>query len=231
MRLILKVVIKTQVMKASNVIIPFLFTIFLLPGLQSQAQDGSLFETPVEQSPLFPKTDFGFQLGTSFSTGFQGSSLFSQSLAPHFQWNPNQRFSLVVGSVFSTGQFSGNVAFTPFGLFQNEAMGGMMSQRLFSNTVYAFGAYQLSPRLTITGGSWMEHNNFQAFQPNMNNQAFQMNPRGVMMGFDYKISENFRFGAQFNVSQGYNPFNPLNSAGAFQRGFFPSSPFQRNTPW
>ncbi|MEE4178458.1 MAG: hypothetical protein V2I46_13210 [Bacteroides sp.] len=218
-------------MKASNFILPLLFALLFLSGPQSQAQEGSLFEAPAEQHSLLPKTDFGFQLGTSFMTGFQGTSLFSQSLAPHFKWNPSQRFSMMVGSVFSTGQFSGNAASTPFGLFQGEAMYGVMSQRLFSNTVYAFGAYQLSPRLTITGGSWMEHNNYQYFQPNMNNQAFNLNPRGVMMGFDYKISENFRFGAQFNVSQGYNPYNPFNSTGAFQRGFFPTSPFQRNTPW
>ena len=106
-----------------------------------------------------------------------------------------------------------------------------MPGRLFSNTVYAFGAYRLNPHLTITGGTWVENNNFGAFQPRMNDQAFNLNPRGVMLGFDYKVSENFSFGAQFNMSGGYNPFSPFAPAGALNRGFFPASPFQRNTIW
>lgn len=218
-------------MKASNGILALFFALLLLAGRPLMAQEKSLFEAPAEEINLLPKTDFGFMLGSSFTTGFGSSSLFSQSFAPHFQWNPGQRFSLVVGSLFSTGHFSGSTALAPFGLFAGEATQDAMPQRLFSTTVYAFGAYQLSPRLTITGSSWMENNNYQAFMPQMNGQAFNLNPRGVMMGFDYKVSEHFRFGAQFNVSSGYNPFSPFSPAGAMNRGFFAPSPFQRNTIW
>jgi hypothetical protein len=156
--------------------------------------------------------------------------LFSQSFAPHFQWNPAQRFSFVVGSVFSTGQFSGSGGFLPFG-FVPVADAGMMPQRLFSGSVFALGAYQLNERLTLTGGTWFEHNNLHLGQPQMNPQAFNTNPRGMMVGFDYRITENFRFGAQLNVSQGYNPFNPFNQYGGFNHGLFAPSPFHRNTIW
>ncbi len=210
-----------------------LFTVclFIMFGYTSlQAQQGYGLQAPGEPILEIPKTDFGFQLGTSFTTAFGGSSLFSQSFAPHFQWNPAQRFSLVVGSVFSTGQFSGAGGFSPFGLVP-VADAGMMPQRLFSGSVYALGAYQLNERLTLTGGTWFERNNLQMAQPQMNPQAFNTNPRGMMVGFDYRVTENFRFGAQLNVSQGYNPFNPFNQFGGFNRGGFAPSPFPRNTIW
>lgn len=217
------------VMKASNGIFALFFVLLLLGTQALQAQERPLFEAPAEEISLLPKTDFGFLMGTSFSTGFMGSSLFSQSLAPHFQWNPSQRFSLVAGAVFSAGQLSGNAAMMPFSPFFGSTAAETMPRGLFSNTVYAFGAYKVNPRLTITGGSWMENNNFQTFPPQMNDQAFNLNARGMMMGFDYKISENFRFGAQLNVSQGYNPYSPLSPMGGMNPGFFAPSPFPRNT--
>lgn len=209
----------------------FSFSLLLLLAATSlPAQQGSGFQSTDKPILELPKTDFGLQFGTSFTTAFGGSSLFSQSFAPHFQWNPAQRFSLVVGSVFSTGQFSGAGGFSPFGLVP-VADAGMMPQRLFSGSVYALGAYQLNERLTLTGGTWFERNNLQMAQPQMNQQALNMSPRGMMVGFDYRVTENFRFGAQLNVSQGYNPFNPFNQYGGFNHGLFAPSPFHRNTIW
>jgi hypothetical protein len=46
------------------------------------------------------------------------------------------------------------------------------------------------------------------FGPQMNPQAFNLNAGGMMIGMDYRISERFSFGAEINVSRGYNPFNP-----------------------
>ncbi len=164
--------------------------------------------------------DFGMEMGSSFTTGFGGGSLFSQSFAPHIQFRPGQNFSLVVGSVFSTGSFGGNTGLS----FQQ---GVEMPQRLYSTTVYALGAYQVNSRLVITGGAWTEKNNMNMmFAPAMNPQAFDTNPRGMMMGMEYKITDNLRFGAQINVSQGYNPFNPYMQSGPFQ-----SNPFHRRSPW
>lgn len=218
-------------MKAQNIIrFIAILALFIFNGFALQAQEGSLFHPKTESGLTIPKTDFGLQVGSSFTTGFGGNSLFSQSFAPHFQWNPAQRFSLVVGSVFSTGQFSGSGGFSPFGLVP-VADAGMMPQRLFSGSVYALGAYQLNERLTLTGGTWFERNNLQLAQPQMNTQAFNMSPRGMMVGFDYRVTENFRFGAQLNVSQGYNPFNPFNQYGGFNHGLFAPSPFHRNTIW
>jgi hypothetical protein len=221
-----------KVMKAQYIFrFVAILALFFFNGFALQAQEGSLFQPKTESGLVIPKTDFGLQLGTSFTTGFGGSTLFSQSLAPHFQWNPGQRFSLLVGSVVSTGQFSGMNGFSPFGFGHAGDLGMMAPQRLFSTTVYAMGAYQLNPRLTIIGGGWTEHNNFQMTQPQMNSQAFNLNPRGMMVGFGYRITDNLSFGAQVNVSSGYNPFNPFSQPGGFNRSVFAPSPFHRNPFW
>lgn len=215
-------------MKARHFLFLALAGFLFLASPALLAQESSVFNTQSEPLLNKPKTDFGLQLGTSFSTGFAGSSLFSQSIAPHFQFNPTQRFSLVLGTVFSSGQLTGSGGFSPFG-FTPFGESPAAHQQLFSTTVYAMGAYQLNPRLTITGASWVERNNFNMAQPQMNSQAFNFGPRGMMVGFDYRITENLSFGAQVRMSQGYNQFNQFHSP--FQRGFMGTSPFSRNPIW
>lgn len=218
-------------MKSGIVVFIAVVSLVIFASMPLAAQEKSIFDSQGEPSLQLPKTDFGLQVGSSFTTGFGGGSLFTQSVAPHFQWNPTQRFSLVVGSVFSSGQLSGVSGLSPFALSMASSGNMLQPQGLFSATVYAMGAYQASPRLTVFGGGWTERNNMQAMQPQMNPQAFNLNPRGMMMGFDYRISERFSFGAQVNVSQGYNPFNPFFNQGGFHRSTFPSSPFHRNPLW
>jgi hypothetical protein len=152
------------------------------------------------QSSFTPSSDFGVELSSSFSTGFGRSSLFSQSVAPHMQWSVSPRWKLTVGSIFTN--YSGNIA--PFG--QHAGANGM-----FSTTAYAIGSYQVNPRLTFSGGSWIESNNMKTlFEPQMNSQAFNMNNKGIMFGMDYRVTENLHFGAQVRVSSGYSPlYNPF----------------------
>ncbi len=195
--------------------------IFLLAPLFLAAQENNDSSSELlkgKYSFLSAKPTFGLQLGSSFTTGLGGHSLFSHSVSPQVQFQPGQRFSVVVGSVFSTGSLSGGMPFAS----QPEGNG-----RLYSNTIYAYGAYQVNSRLTLTGGAWTERNNMNAFfTPQMNPQAFNTNARGMMFGMDFRISDNLRFGAEINVSQGPNAFSPLYNNGPFQ-----SSPFHRRNPW
>ncbi|TVQ92258.1 MAG: hypothetical protein EA393_03635 [Bacteroidetes bacterium] len=203
--------------KYFTIILAFLFPALLfaqeLPAEQPELlnDDYSLFNA---------RPAFGMQVGSTFSTGF-GGNMFTQSFAPHLQFQPGQNFSLIVGTIFSTSNISGG---SP--MFMN-ASGAEIPNRFLSNTVYAFGAYQINPRLTITGGAWTEQNNFNMMHNQMNPQAFDMNARGMMMGMDLRITENLRFGAQVSISRGYNPFNP------YSRGFgqYNNNPFHRRYPW
>ncbi len=201
----------------------FAFTLLLSGYLFSQDQNESNISLLNDNySFMNPSTQFGMQLGSSFSTGY-GGGMFSQSIAPYLTFRPGQNFSLMVGSVLSTSSFQGGTA----------SLGVPVSapNRFLSTTVYAFGAYQLNPRLTITGGAWTERNNmgammFNDFPGQMNPQAFNMNASGMVMGLDYKISEKFSIGAGVNISNGYNPFNPYTSPGSFY-----NSPFNRRSGW
>ena len=84
----------------------------------------------------------------------------------------------------------------------------------------------------------MERNNMDMPEMRMNPMAFDTNPRGMVFGFDYRVSDNFSFGAEVNVSRGYNPFNPLYNRGFYDPAFggprspfHGPSPFHRNPRW
>jgi hypothetical protein len=200
-----------------SIILVILFPVILF----SQNQPAEQPELLSDNYSLFSsRPAFGMQMGSTFSTGF-GGSMFTQSFAPHLQFRPGQNFALTVGTVFSTSNFSGGMP-----MFMNGS-GAEMPNRFLSNTVYAFGAYQVNPRLTITGGAWTEQNNLNMMQNQMNPQAFDLNARGMMMGMDLRITENLRFGAEVSFSRGNNPFNPY-SGGS---GYYSPNPFHRRYPW
>jgi hypothetical protein len=203
--------------KYLSIFLVILFPAILFSQNQPAEQPGLLSD---DYSLFSARPTFGMQMGSTFTTGF-GGNMFTQSFAPHLQFRPGQNFSLTVGTVFSTSNFSGG---TP--MFMNVSGAGM-PDRFLSNTVYALGAYQVNPRLTITGGAWTEQNNLNMMQNQMNPQAFDLNARGMMMGMDLRITENLRFGAEVSISRGYNPFNPY-SSGA---GYYNPNPFHRRYPW
>ncbi len=220
-------------MKAKNSFISLLALAFLfgsLPLMSQNGESGSLFD-PIEEEPA--QTDFSLDVGTSF-TSFSGSGgMFTNSIAPRLNWDTGKNFHLEVGTVFSSSRYNGlhggvsqSMAFQP-GNNLLEADGQM-----FSSMVYAIGSYRVSPRLSIHGGTWMERNSFDMREMNaMNPQAVSNNPQGMMMGFDYKITENLRFGAEVNFSTGYNPYNPAYMHQSPFGGRHHPSPFHRRDRW
>lgn len=210
-----------------GVLFVFVLILTLTPvSAQQFNENESLFKPePPRQGP-----EFGVQAGTSFSAGSGGFNMFSQSISPHMRWNVSPRWSLTVGTVFSTASINGVNSFN-----NNPLMGGgfqMGPQRAFSSTAYAMGSYQLNPRLIISGGAWMEANNMsRSFDVQMNPQAFSMGGKGMMLGMDYRITESLHFGAQVRMSSGYNPFNPLYNLGPLPGQGFQSSPFNRFGGW
>jgi hypothetical protein len=195
--------------------------LFSLKGFsQSSYSESSLFDRSKSNSSvgLFNTSpDFGMSIGSSFATGF-GGSLFTHSIAPHLRFDPAKNFSFVVGSVISSSNLGASSPFTGYG-------GQIMPDRFLSTTVYALGAYSVNPRLIVTGGTWVERNNFNLMQNQMNPQALNLNAGGMMMGMEYRITDNLRFGAEINVSRGQNPFNP------YYNPAYHSNPFHRRSPW
>ncbi len=217
-------------MKTQEPIMIFLLLAFLFGSFTVLAQDASrvdLFDNEEEARPLY---DLSFTAGTSFSSFSGAGGMFTQSIAPRLNLDLGNDFHLEIGTLFSSSRISGMpLGLTPAG--EGNGSGYLFQQadgHLFSSTVYALGAYQVSPRLSIHGATWFERNNFDMQDmPVMNPYAVRQNPQGMMLGFDYKVTENFRFGAEVNVSTGYNPYAPMNFQQSPFGGFHHPSPFHR----
>lgn len=193
-------------MSRKGKMISLLVAIFLLPAL-AFAQFGNGSYTP----------RLGMVAESSFTSGLGSYSMFNQSFAPFLEFKPDQKWTFSFGTLLSNTNVSGSYALQP------SARAQAQSQGMFSTTLWASGAYQVNPRLTLTGASWLERNNLNTADMPMGPYALSNNSRGMMLGMDYRISEKFRFGAEINVSSGYNPFHPFNP--------YNRSPFMSNPRW
>ncbi len=168
---------------------------------------------------------FGFQVGSSFSMMGSAGSMFTHSLAPVMNWDMSEKFSLQVGTVFSTSSMNGlmpaDSRFSGSQLFNHNA-----GNNFSSMTVYAFGAYQLNPRLIITGGTWVEQSGFD-FMGSALDSRNHYNPQGMMLGLDYKVTDNLRFGFEVSTSRGNNPYSPIFYQQNAYPGGFNRNPFHR----
>lgn len=194
---------------------------FSTPVSGQHTGGSSLFggQTEFSHSPRY-----SLQAGTAFTTGLAGSGMFTHTLAPSINWDVSRRFTLELGTILSTTHMSGLHALFPFTphMAGGESIDRFGRQGFFSGTFYAVGAYQVNPRLTLVGSSWMERSQYPTM--NMNPQAFDMNMGGARFGFDYRVSDNFSFGAEVGVSSGYNPFTSYGQFG------WPGAMYQRHSP-
>ncbi len=172
--------------------------------------------TPADAQNTTPH--FGLEVGTAFGTAGSGTSIFSHRLAPSLSWDIGKDFQLVAGTIFTSASVNG---FMPqYGSsLGGQNMFGNHAMRLQSTTVYAFGVYQLNPRISISGGTWFERSHFDMPESFLNPYFSQKNPQGMMLGLDYRVNENLRFGFEVNASRGVSPFYPTS---------FQHSPFNPN---
>lgn len=181
-------------------------------------------------TPVFT-TSPRFHMGVqgAFASNFSGQTAFTQSLAPALNWDVSKRFSLEVGTILSSTRLNGPNPLFPYTphMSGGEAFSGLPATSLLSTQVYAVGAYQVNPRLTLVGAGWMEQH--QPAGAAMNPAATALNPRGMHLGFDYQVNERFSLGAGFLMSEGMNPFDPWQRSAPLL--FYSPSPFHRGTRW
>ena len=215
-------VMKSKMMLATALI---LFLLVVSSPACAQGTDEGLTG---QETAFSPSSKFGMQFGTAFTTGGYGGSMFTNTISPHLGLDVSRDFHLELGTIFSSGQIRGGSTVAPFGLAGDHgAVQNLQGQRMFSTTIYAYGSYKVNPRLSLTGGTWVERRDMGEFDQQMNPMAFDTNPRGMMFGFDYKVTDNLRFGAEINMSSGVNPFNPLHQHQFSPHRFNSSMPFYR----
>lgn len=191
--------------------IPATALILLLLAVSCPAGAQGIDDGLLKRETAFsPSPQFRMQFGTAFTTGGYGGSLFTNTISPHLGLDVNKNFHLEVGTIFSSSQIRGGATIAPFGLASDHRQTqNLQGQRMFSATVYAHGSYKVNSRLSLTGGTWVERRDMGGYDQQMNPMAFETNPRGMMFGFDYKVNDNLRFGAEINMSSGVNSLNPL----------------------
>jgi len=180
----------------------------------------------------FTNPQFGMQFGSVLSTTGGFGNSFSSSIAPKFNLGITKDFHLEVGTIISSTRFNGVMPFYGVQPNGNEASLFNQSSGMLSATMFAFGVYQVNPRLSISGGTWLERTHFDMTETAMNPYAFDKNPRGMMLGLDYKVTENLRFGFEVSTFSGVSPLAP----GIYQHSAFPGTynnrdPFSRYGRW
>ncbi len=166
---------------------------------------------------------FNLELGTGFSSFSSGASMFGNYIAPRFEYDLNPSLTIIAGGNFSFNQY--NNAQQSLVVNSNASP---VQQGLTDYSMFMSGRYMINDNLFMTGTVYSEQGHIPPLF--MNQGIMDYSNRGMSMGLEYKISENFRFGAEFGVNRTNNPYqfyspfsNPFNSR--YGRSGHRSSPF------
>jgi len=171
------------------------------------------------------KMSVRLEMGTTFGVGSGNSSLFGVYVAPHISYKVSPRFRVNMGVQVTNSNFI-NYYNPYFGEYTRT-----FNQNVTQAFLYAEGEYLVNPRLLVTAKGYKEIATFS--DPKINPRALDMDGGGVSVGFNYKITENFHFGAEVGVSKGNSLYDPFYQGSSLMPGSrsFRSSPFNSFDPW
>ena len=213
-----------------------LFVVFshgqsLSDTLPAAASDDSAVVIPFNFNPgLLPakpanKVSFGLEMGTSFGVSSGSGGLFGVYVSPHVKYNVSPKFSVNFGASISNSNYINYLS--PYG-FENTVR---FDNNITQTFLYAEGQYQVNNRLMINAKGYKEIYRFD--EPQINPRALDLDGGGVAVGFQYKVTENFHFGAEIGMRKGNTPYNPYSVGNFGQPGFnnFGISPSNGFDPW
>jgi hypothetical protein len=149
-----------------------------------------------------PKTDYGLQLGTMFttSTGY-GSGLVSY-IAPHMGYNVSSRLKINAGiSIINTNLMGYQPYYSVLNSEQQKTSGNLTSALVWLN-----GQYMLNSRLTLSGTVYKQFSVFDNLPGNSPYKSLN-DFQGVNFGFSYKATDHFTIDGSIGITKGYSPFN------------------------
>lgn len=150
---------------------------------------------------------FNLELGTSFSTFAAGSGLLRNYVSPVLEYDLSPSFTIIAGGTFGVNRYNN--------LPQSLVVHGNVSpvhQGINDHSLFMTGKYMLSDNFFMTGTVYREQGNFPIVMqygdtgspnPGIRNYSSQ----GMSMGFGYRISDKFHFGAEIGVNRTNNPYN------------------------
>ena len=173
-------------------------------------------------------TRFNLELGTSFRSFGAGAGLLRNYVSPVLQYDLSPSFTLIAGGTFSSNHFNN----LPQSIVVHEnTMPGR--QPLNDHSLFMTGVYMLSDNFFMTGTVYREQGNLPIMMQNsgltyLNRGLGSYTNEGMSMGFGYRVSEKFRFGAEIGVNRTNNPYSiyspfsdPFNSRHYRSRHHFP----------
>ncbi|TAJ11090.1 hypothetical protein DMA11_18260 [Marinilabiliaceae bacterium JC017] len=154
-----------------------------------------------------PKHDFGFEVGTSVFTNFDGGYGFNTYVAPRLTLKPTKKLQ------FDTYGYLGRSSFYDMPVWIYPGVGVNMNQTAINLGVYGQGTYFVNEKVYVGGSAFVE---------NMMPQKHVLSPAlknltnyGGSAYVGYKFSEHFKVEAEFGVSK-YGTY----PAGYYQGGFY-----------
>jgi len=196
----------------------------------SLGQDTSLivpFNSTVGLAPVSPvkKVSFGMEMGTTVGLSSGNGSLFGVYVSPQVRYRVSPKFNVNFGATMSNSNFINFLS--PYG-FEGTAR---FDNNITQTFLYAEGQYQVNNRLIINAKGYKEIYRFN--EPQINPRALDLDGGGVAFGFEYKVTDNFHFGAEVSMRKGNTPYNPYSIGGFGQTGFnnFGITPSNGFDPW
>jgi hypothetical protein len=195
-----------------NIYFILAFSLISAAGMsQGLLNSGSARGAGMLSGQLPDNTRFGIEIGTGFSSFSSGASMLGSYVSPHLEYDINPSLTIIAGGSFSFNRFNNlpgqSVVINSQSLPVNHGM--------TDHSLYLSGRYAINENLSMTGTVYREEGQFPL--PFVNNQATlnrnSMNPgemnyrsHGMSMGFQYRISDNFHFGAEVGVNRSNSPY-------------------------
>ncbi|MEN8138427.1 MAG: hypothetical protein ABFR62_08335 [Bacteroidota bacterium] len=152
--------------------------------------------------------NYNFNVGSSFSNFGTNANAFSYYASPSVTFPAGKKTSFTVGFLMNQTQFSGM-------MMTSEGM----KNRNFSQTqaiVYASGAYQVNPNVTVFASGYYDMNsrNNSGMNQSGYNPYSPYGSEGFSLGAEFKIGERARIGIQVQYDKGASPYmNPYGGYG------------------
>jgi hypothetical protein len=197
-------------MKASRKIC-FLLALLLvtLPGMtQGLLNTGNARGAGLLSGKLPQDSRFSLEMGTGFTSFGSGTTMLGNYVSPRFEYNVNPALTIVAGGSFSFNRYNNLPG-------QSLVENSLTMQGMTDHSLFVSGRYLMNENLVITGTVYREEGNLPVFsmsQAMMNrgahNQGFmEYRNHGMSMGFEYRITDNFHFGAEIGINRSNNPYS------------------------
>lgn len=191
---------------------PFtIFLVLLMAGSMAISQT-VYYDTVPFTRKQGRQPDFNLSAGTSFSTAGRYGSALTSWVTPSVSYPLGKRFSIHGGLSLVNEYFDGVRPL--YGATEAPYSGNLTSAIIFID-----GRYQLSRRLTLSGGAYKQ---IPLLEDSPGNSPFYRQDRqGYYLNAEYRVTDHFHIEAGFGYSKGNSPY---------RTDPFCSDPFRMNTP-